>query len=190
MPDTQVLEILVIAMIAGIILFRLYTVLGRRTGHEPPPPVAGRLPGSDAAPPPSVAEPVKQGHGLLDIQQADPGFDSQHFLQGARTAYELIIGAFHKGNRAALKPLLSGEVFAAFDSAITARGDAPPPAFDRLKDARIVGASLNGGQAEITIAFVAAFADNDVTDVWSFARRVGDENPNWLLVATSGELPE
>src|SRR5262249_12443929 len=38
MPDPQLLEILVLALIAGVILFRLYTVLGRRTGHEAPPP--------------------------------------------------------------------------------------------------------------------------------------------------------
>jgi predicted lipid-binding transport protein (Tim44 family) len=192
MPDTQVLEILVIAMIAGVILFRLYTVLGRRTGHEPPPPQPGRLPGSDPAIlPPQPVEAIKGGHGLLDIQQADRDFDAQHFLQGARTAYELIIAAFHKGDRAALKPLLSAEVFAAFDSAITARGDTPAPALTSLKDARIVGAALNGDLAEITIAFIASFAGaSDATDVWSFARRVRDENPNWILVATSGELPE
>ena len=38
MLDPQLIEILVLALIAGVILFRLYTVLGRRTGHEAPPP--------------------------------------------------------------------------------------------------------------------------------------------------------
>lgn len=195
MPDTQLLEILVVAMIAGVILFRLYTVLGRRTGHEPPPPQPGRLPGSDTAalPPPAAAEPVKDpgGHGLIDIQLADRSFDTQHFLQGARTAHEMIVGAFHKGDRQALKPLLSEEVFAAFDAAITARGNAPAPALTNLKDARVVGASLTGGLAEITVAFTASFDNGkDVTDVWTFARHIGDDNPNWTLTATSGDRPE
>lgn len=195
MPSTQVLEILIIAMVAGIILFRLYTVLGRRTGHEPPPIQPGSRPQTGAATilPPQPAEPVKGpgGHGLLDIQLADRGFDTQHFLAGARTAYEMIIAAFHKGDRPALKPLLSDDVFAAFDAAIAARGPESLPAFSSLKDARIVAASLNGQQAEITVAFTAAFeGGKDARDVWTFARQVGDENPNWTLVATSGDLPE
>jgi predicted lipid-binding transport protein (Tim44 family) len=194
MPSSQVLEILVIAMVAGIILFRLYTVLGRRTGHEPPPQQPGSRPQSGAAIlPPQSVEPAKGpgGHGLLDIQLADRNFDTQRFIAGARTAYEMIITAFHKGDRPALKPLLSGDVFAAFDAAIGARGPEPLPAFTGLKDARIVGASLNGQQAEITVAFTAGFAGGkDATDVWTFGRRMDDENPNWALVATSGDLPE
>ncbi len=70
-------------------------------------------------------------------------------------------------------------------------GAEPPPAFTLLKDARIVGASLKEGLAEIILAFTASFADgHDAIDVWTFARRVGDNNPNWTLVATSGDLPE
>jgi predicted lipid-binding transport protein (Tim44 family) len=193
MPSTQVLEILVIAMIAGIILFRLYTVLGRRTGHEPQHPTRLRPSEAKALPTAKPAEPATEpaGHGLLDIQLADRSFDTQHFLSGARTAYELIVTAFHKGDRLALKPLLSQEVFDAFDAAIAGRGLEAAPAFTGLKDTRIVGASLAGDHAEITVAFTASFADGrTATDVWTFARRVGDENPNWTLVATSGDLPE
>ncbi len=200
MPDTQVLGILVIAMIAGVILFRLYTVLGRRTGHEPPPEAArpGRLPGSEpvALPPAAEVKPDVSGHGLLDIQVADKEFDTQNFLKGAREAYAQIITGFHKGDRAALKPLLSDEVFTAFDAAIAGRGAAVPPAFTSLKDARIVGASLTGALAEITVAFTAEFSDapdaapHDVVDVWTFSRLTGDANPNWTLSATSGEPPE
>jgi len=195
MPDTQVLEILILAMIAGFILFRLYSVLGRRTGHEPPPRQQGRLPGSEPVPQPPAppSEPSRQGggKGLLDIQLADRNFDAGHFLSGARLAYEQILDAFQKGDRASLKPLLSDEVFTAFDAAITARGTEPGPALTSLKDARITEASLNGTMAEITVAFTASFSDaRDVTDIWTFARRITDENPNWLLTATGGDAPE
>lgn len=192
MPDTQVLEIFVLAMIAGIILFRLYTVLGRRTGHEPPPQ-QGRLPGSEPGPAPvPPAEPPRPsgGQGLLDIQLADRNFDAGHFLSGARIAYEQILEAFQKGDRPALKPLLSDEVYAAFEGAITARGAEPAPAPPGLRDARIAAASLTGDMAEITVAFTASADGKDIIDVWTFARRITDTNPNWLLTATSGELPE
>jgi len=53
---------------------------------------------------------------LFDIQLADPSFETGHFLKGARTAYELILKAFAGGDRASLKPLLSDEVYKAFDA--------------------------------------------------------------------------
>ena len=51
MPNSQFLDILLFAVVAGVILFRLYTVLGRRTGNERPPQESYRLSGADAAPP-------------------------------------------------------------------------------------------------------------------------------------------
>lgn len=82
-------------------------------------------------------------------------------------------------------------MFAAFDSDIAARNAAPAATLSNLKDARIAGASLSGGLAEITVAFTAGFSGGkDVTDVWTFTRPVSDQNPNWTLTATSGELPE
>ena len=63
-----------------------------------------------------------------------------------------------------------------------------------LRDARIVGSALHGRTAEITVAFTAEFAGeagrHDVTDVWTFERDLNAADPNWTLVATSGELPE
>jgi predicted lipid-binding transport protein (Tim44 family) len=191
MPDSQTLGLLIAAMIAGIICFRLYTILGRRTGHEPsavpqPKPLVVPSPQGpvEAAPPAS---------GLLDIQLADPGFDTPKFLAGAREAYAQIVTAFAAGDRAALKPLLSPDVFAAFDAGITTR-TAPAGTFIKLHDARIVGSVLHGRLAEITVAFTGEFthgAENtSVTDVWTFERNLDSADPNWTLVATSGELPE
>ena len=102
MASSQLLDIFLIAMVAGVILFRLYTVLGRRTGEERPPQENYRL----SAPPgagedgamktvegPSVARTVSAARpadpvagGLHDIQLADRGFDKDHFVAGARAA--------------------------------------------------------------------------------------------------------
>ena len=188
MPDSQTLGLLIAAMIAGVICFRLYTVLGRRTGHEPPPqPVPAPLPASRPQPAPESAAPSSSG--LLDIQLADRTFDTPKFLAGAREAYARIITAFAKGDRAELRLLLSPDVFAAFDAGITAR-TAPAPDFVKLHDARIVGSALQDRQAEITVAFTAELTTGTVTDVWTFERNLGASDPNWVLVATSGELPE
>jgi predicted lipid-binding transport protein (Tim44 family) len=196
MPDSQLLGILIAAMVAGVLLFRLYTVLGRRTGHEPsheqpaarpaaPSPL--RTPAIQEAPPPEGA----CARGLLDIELADPSFDRSHFLQGARSAYEIIQKAYADADRLALRPLLSEDVYAAFDREITQRPGAPDR-MTQVSDARIVGAVLDGKLADITVAFRATFtapdgASREVADHWSFARTLGASDPNWILVATAGE---
>src|SRR6202012_3465315 len=117
MANSQLLEIVILAVVAGVILFRLYTVLGRRTGHERPPQEDYRFqPTPDApqattdatariAPQPrrvetaaTATDPVSRG--ITAIKLADRSFESEHFLDGARRAYEIIVKAFAKGDRA------------------------------------------------------------------------------------------
>jgi len=145
----------------------------------------------------------------MDIKLADRSFETDHFISGARSAYELIVTAFAKGERAQLKPLLSDEVYAAFGQVISGREQRQESmafTFVGFKDVKIVHAALKGRSAEITLAFGAQFISattdqnasvidgdsktvRDVTDVWTFARDVRSRDPNWLLVATSGDLP-
>jgi predicted lipid-binding transport protein (Tim44 family) len=187
MPDTQTLVILIAAMVAGVVCFRLFMVLGRRTGQEPQArPAASPL--SPPAPQPAVEPGVSSG-GLLDIQLADRAFDTPKFLAGSREAYIQIVTAFASGDRAILRPLLSPEVYSAFEAGISARSQ-PPAALVKLQDARIVNSVLHGRTAEITVAFTADFATGSVTDVWSFERNLDSADPNWTLVATSSDLPE
>lgn len=224
MPNAPYLEILLFAVVAGVILFRLYTVLGRRTGHEQPPPERFRLSGNapaDATQPkdnvvqlPSRAEQIAErpadpvARGLFDIKLADKGFETEHFIAGARSAYELIVTGFARGDRLQLRPLLGGEVFAAFDAVISGREQRKEHVdftFVGFKDVKIVHAALKGRVAEITIAIGAQFISatlggdgqliegdsksvRDVTDVWTFTRDIRARDPNWLLVATSGGL--
>jgi predicted lipid-binding transport protein (Tim44 family) len=226
MANSELLDIFLIA-VAGFALFRLYTVLGRRTGHERPPRDAYRFqPNPDAptaandekvavlAPPQRgeasesrPADPVARG--VLDIRLADRTFETERFLSGARQAYEIIVTAFAKGDRGVLRPLLSQEVYAAFDSAIARREQAREQVaftFVGFRDAKIVGASLKDRIAELTVAFASQFisatssesgvvvegdakAVREVTDVWTFSRDTRARDPNWTLIGTSGELP-
>lgn len=221
MPNAQYIDILVFAVIAGVILFRLYTVLGRRTGHEAPPRESLRLsngqtdtppPKDNVVPLPSRAEQIAErpadpvARGLFDIKLADRGFETEHFVAGAKHAYELVVTAFARGDRTQLRPLLGGEVFTAFDSVISGREQRRERVeftFVGFKDVKIVHAALKGRAAEITIAIGAQFisatlngdgaaidgdakAVRDVTDVWTFTRDIRARDPNWLLVATSG----
>jgi predicted lipid-binding transport protein (Tim44 family) len=224
MPNPQFFGIILIAMVAGIILFRLYTVLGRRTGNEReandrftrasgepakktdnviPLPTAQR-----PADPIDASDPVKRG--LLDIKLADRNFEADHFVAGAKQAYEMIVTAFAHGDRNTLHKLLSDDVCRAFEHAIADREAKKLKTeftFIGLKDTKITVATLKNKFADITVSFSAQFhsvtrdeAGNvvegdpketrEVTDVWTFARDTGTSDPNWTLVATSGDEPQ
>jgi predicted lipid-binding transport protein (Tim44 family) len=141
---------------------------------------------------------------LLEIYRADRSFDPEHFMRGAKQAYEMIVTAFAEGNRKILKDLLSREVYEGFVGAITereSRGEQMDQSFVGINRADIVEAELKNGLAQLTVKFlsqlISATRDRagqvisgdpqrirDVTDIWTFAREVGSRDPNWRLIAT------
>lgn len=203
MSESQLIVLGVAAAVAVGIFVRLFMVLGRRNEVEPPPRVPGWAGGTpaEAAEPEVPARaipapiPVPDTPGLFDIQMADKEFDAGKFLDGARTAYRLIVTAFEKGDTEALKPLVSTEVLEGFSAAIAARnGAAPRFSFAEVHGARITRGAVHDGVMEVSVAFSAAFetaegvgAPHEVADHWTFQRPVGSSDPNWTLVATSGE---
>ena len=167
-------EIVLLAMIALFVGFRLYAVLGQRTGHEQSPLVtrpdaAPDAPAVPAAPDASQgpAEPsglaYEQGAsaGIRAIIAADPSFDVARFVEGAQAAYKLVLEAFWKGDREELGRLANPEVAAAFAAAIDAREAAGHVLDNRLvaiERAAIEDARLEGKVAEIEIRFDAYVA--------------------------------
>jgi len=190
--DQGLLEILILAFVAGFVLFRLYTTLGKRTGEEPrvaPQPAQGELP-REAAPTPVPAQlaGAGAGEGVAAIARADPNFEPGYFLQGARSAYELIVGAFAKGDRDAVRGLLTARVYDSYAAAIAAREEkgGAGPELVRLKSAEIVDAELRGETARVTVKFEAELAEGahgvrDARERWTFERDVRSADPNWLL---------
>jgi len=174
MPSFPFLDIVLLAMAAGFLLFRLYTVLGRRTGNERQHDDLSRVP--DRAPPKKegVTQPPQAARkgaadmpasgpaarALLEIKLADRTFDSAAFLTGARSAYQMIVTAFALGERDTLRPLLSDEVFATFEGAIKAREEKKQRVefkFIGIHAARITGAGLAARNAEVTVTFDSEF---------------------------------
>jgi predicted lipid-binding transport protein (Tim44 family) len=193
--DQGLIEILVLAFIAGFVLFRLYTTLGRRTGAERPAeprpaPAQGELPPERPAQAPLAGAIVNgpAGDGLMSIVRADPSFDSEHFLVGARGAYELIVNAFAKGDRDTLRGLLTPRVFESYAAAIKTReekGEAGPELV-RLRAAEISDADLQNGVARVTVRFEAELAEGahgvrDARERWTFEREIRSPDPNWRL---------
>lgn len=187
------MEILVLAFVAGIVLVRLYTTLGRRTGAErpvAPAPAQGELPREtgNAALVTQAVGVGPAGEGLMAIVRADPSFDVDHFLSGAKAAYELIVGAFAKADSEALRNLLTPRVFESYSAAIAKRAETgePGPELVRLKSADIIDAALQGDTARVSVKFEAELAEGahgvrEARERWTFERNVRGSDPNWLL---------
>jgi len=145
-----VLEILFFAIVAAFLGWRLYSVLGRRTGHEKPfdpfrsketeaPATLPEREGTVRRLPEPAARPERVDRdrrkleaaiasiagdvrrGLDEIRGADPKFDPVDFVAGARVAFEMIVGAFAQGDTKALRPLLNDLVYGNFAGAIEDR---------------------------------------------------------------------
>jgi predicted lipid-binding transport protein (Tim44 family) len=142
--------------------------------------------------------------GLDAIAAAEPAFDARAFLAGGKSAYEMIVIAFAKGDRGTLRRLLADDVYESFSHAIgdrEGRGDRVDMTFVSLEKVAIDDAQVKGSAAQITVRFLSklitatydkagAVIDGspervvDMTDIWTFARELGSRDPNWRLVAT------
>jgi predicted lipid-binding transport protein (Tim44 family) len=173
------IDIIILAALAGFIIWRLWGALGRREGHENPTdafggrgaPSSERTGGDNVVPLPETRDmrgPADLGafaeegsdlaHGLTEVRLADRTFDPSGFLGGARQAYEMIVTAFAAGDRAELKPLLSDEVYDDFDHALRAReaeGQRVDMTFIGLDEAELTAAGTRGRMAEVTVKFVS-----------------------------------
>jgi predicted lipid-binding transport protein (Tim44 family) len=179
-----------------------------RSGRRSADPASIGVPGS-ATP----AAPVWEGYapkgsaiakGLEKIAALDRQFLPSAFLEGAKTAYEMIVAGFAAGDKQALKPLLSRDVYESFARAIDQRrqaGETLDTNFVGIDKAEISAADLVGKRAIITVKFTSDQITSrrnksgdiiegdpkkirEISDVWTFERDASSKDPNWTLVAT------
>lgn len=220
--NNDMVELIILIAIAAMVLFYLRSIIGTRTGHEGPP-ARGRFGvGNDdthgddvtpirSAPVQDESEALKNldhaSRSALDgMVEAEPDFDLEEFMSGARQAYEMILVAYEEGDRETLKSLLTPDVFQAFDEVITQRAEQGlrvEARFIGVRDVRTTEVSFDTEmkEADVTLRFVGEMivavhdADNRIvegdpneirrqTDVWTFSRVMGSRNPNWLLTST------
>ena len=171
-------SIVLLAMIAAFLGMRLYSVLGKRTGHEQEPvlprrderasPVTaparlddGVAPATQPAGLPAgaglVYEPSAEA-GLRQLLAADRHFDAGRFMEGAEAAYRMILEAFWTGDRDTLRDLCDDDSYEGFVEAIEAR-DAKGEKLDNrligIDSAKITAVEINRREARITVRYKA-----------------------------------
>lgn len=145
---------------------------------------------------------------LAAMKAAEPQFNVTEFLGGARGAYEMILMGFEAGDMAGIKPFLADDVYETFASVVESReaqGLTIDAKFVGVRELKLDSALFDAAtqEGEISVKFVGELTSvvrdkggdiiegnpNEIKrqkDVWTFARIMGSDNPNWQLVATGG----
>ncbi|ASM73972.1 MULTISPECIES: Tim44/TimA family putative adaptor protein [Roseobacteraceae] len=153
-----------------------------------------------------VPEDSDAAKALAGMKRIEPSFNVSDFLGGARGAYEMIVLGYEKGELAQIQPFLSEEVYESFVDGVAAREDQGLTIdvnFIGISEVRLTDATFDAdtNEAELTIRFVAELTSavrdkgGDIVegstteikrqkDTWAFARTMGSDDPNWLLVST------
>ena len=227
---------LIVIVVAIVVLLRLRSVLGTRTGNERPPSVryesiSRTRPDNDDT---VVPLPVRKNpqdsaeaeraqrkleaeiekfsagkpeveEGLRAIAGADPSFSPKTFIEGAKSAYEMIVTAYAAGDRKTLKMLLDKDVYDSFEAAIIEResaGHTVDFTFVGLSGIDYFEAELEKRNAVVTLRIdaevVSITRDKEgeivegtpgqvvaIADEWTFMRNTKSRDPNWKLVATN-----
>ena len=187
------LDIILLGMIAGFIILRLRSILGRKTGHESK--IYQGFAEKEFNIPKNEVKPVKQNLDILE------GKDKKEFLRGAEIAYESILTAFASGDLIKLKNLLSSNMFSNFSEAIKSRnkeGIKSEFTFIGVKESSLENYQKISDNLFATVKFVAEVIsvkkNNEnkiiegnpdkikfVTDSWKFTRNIKQKDLNWYL---------
>jgi predicted lipid-binding transport protein (Tim44 family) len=191
------LLLVVFAVIAAVVLFQLYAVLGRRVGRQPEDAEALTPPVPDAGP--ALEKDTVQGAaltGLAALRQRDPAFDTTKFLAGAKSAYQMIVTAFAERDRETLKDLLAPKVLAGFEKVMVdreAKGEVETVEFLHPPRADVESIDVDADLARIRVRFLAehrartktdegeAVEDRRTAESWTFERNLNSRSPSWVL---------
>ena len=197
----QLLIIAIFAVLAGVVLFNLYAVLGRRIGRQPtdqPTAAPASVPAERALPQPDRSAAEVELEGLAAIKARDAAFDAAKFVDGARAAYQMIVKAFAAGDRKTLDGLLAPQVRDSFEAAMAAReaeGRTESIEFEHPPRTDLEGSEVEGDLARIKVRFLGEFqartqgpdgaetvGERRTAETWTFERNLSSRDPNWTLV--------
>ena len=191
--DLQFFDIIIFAAIAAFIIYRLRSVLGKRTGFQKKPTDQQLVKEKPTQKQEEVKIPqLRENEQKLEVvYKKIPTFEHRSFLEGAKKAFEIIITAFNKGDKDTLKKLVSTDVYKAFESAINNGSNNPNSQFYSLVIDGVDDAKVENGNITIGVNFISEqiLGDNEEDivknkDTWVFEKPESSKGPVWMLVST------
>ena len=189
--DLQFFDIIIFAVIAVFIIYRLKNVLGKRTGFEKNINQQEFIKKETRSKQEKIPQLKESEQKLETVYSQVDSFDHKVFLEGAKKAFEIIITAFNKGDKNTLKNLVSKDVYVAFETAIDSGSNNPNSQFYSIVIDGIENAKVENGKIIIGVNFVSEqiFGDNEENivknkDTWVFEKYESSTAPAWTLIST------
>ncbi|MBV6634104.1 MAG: Tim44 domain-containing protein [Alphaproteobacteria bacterium] len=221
------MEIIIFGIIAGVLIARLNSVLGQKNDGDELRgsgnlardnqsqdgqgadgnviPMPGR---ADMGPPNELDDdmPISVAAQIERVQRIDGNFDEDHFNEGAKAAFPMIVEAFAAGEKEVLRDLLDDGIYQDFAAAIDDRaqsGETMTTEIKAVHDVSVLEAKIKDRMIEVTVRIISDQVNEltrkqaanegsgvepatvEITDIWTFARPVGSDVPNWKLIETS-----
>ena len=192
------IDIILLAIMAGFILLRLRSTLGKGADNMPMKARFTQTQANEEFVKTTVNDEPKQDEGK---------FNEKTFVKGAEAAYEIIINAFAQSDRKTLKPLLTKDLYKSFDDVIKERSVkkiTSDMTFIGIKETKVLDVNVVGSVHKVKTKFVSEIVNclkNDkgeviegnpeqiklVTDVWVFQKDLKSNDPTWYLTELSSE---
>ena len=193
------IDIVLLAIVAGIIILRLRNVLGK--GAEDGAVRAKKSVVVDAQ-----FEDVNPSRSQENINLRE--FKEETFIKGAQAAYEMIVNAFAAADKKTLKDLTSPEVYKSFVDVLDERKNKKYVnqfTFIGIKKVTIENVDKKDSFYTVKTRFVSEIiscikdSNNNiiegspeeiqtVNDVWSFSRDLNSDDPTWNLTEIAQDV--
>ena len=188
------IDLVIFAGVAAFLIYRLRSVLGKRTGFQKKNlgkdinTAEDNIPNQSPSTLPSLKESETK---FATAYEGLPGFDHKNFIEGAKFAFETIVNAFNNGDKKTLKTLLTKNVLTSFENAIDESKNNPDFQFYSLVINGVEDVNISKNTIYITLKITSEqFKNNDENsvvkkqDIWTFQKEIDSKSPAWLLSST------
>ncbi len=212
MQSLPFIDIIVFAIIAVFLIFRLRNILGEKTGYDPKAENENKSLKKGKAS--NVVDFTKKVEGLkenvfaeeiMKITSLDKSFTLENFLSGANTFFKMVVNSFVDGDLDNIKKYVKTKILNDFQTAIDERvKDKEKLIIDiiSINKTIIKSIKISGNVVKIKVLFdtvqIKALQDKndkiidgdleeriDVKDLWTFERNFKLQSKNWTLIETS-----
>ena len=203
------LDILIFAIIAVFLIFRLKNILGTKTGFEDSNIKKNKTEKNIANVVSIDRKKTTQSNDIenketLKIKEIDKTYDHIQFIEGSQIFFKMVLDAFVEGNLDKVKEFIKPSVLKNFNFAIKERNKESETLIINLKiinKTEIFSSEISKTVLRISVLFesfqIKALKDKDnnlidgdlnkeilVKDIWVFERKINYSNPNWTLIET------
>lgn len=204
----QYFDIILFAVIAGVLAIRLYRILGIKSKviikkNEDPVQNVVNINKEKNKEDNKEKKNIRteNGEGLQHLKKAQPNFDEANFLSGAEKALPMILEAKYTANKKILISFLEDDIFRIFEKQILdqeSKGHSVKNCEIKVSDSQIKEIKIQENIVYIRVNFKfnekfiinnsdgSVFLDlskdgDEKTVAWTFSRPLESDSPNWKL---------